>query len=75
MPHFLKRNSGIFAIMSSSAGKAGVPYSGAYTGSKHALHVGYLKINSILQDLFRFWKKKSNGPLVEEQPLIFILYF
>ena len=25
--------------MSSSAGKAGVPYSGTYTGSKHALHV------------------------------------
>ena len=43
MPHFLKRNSGIFAIMSSSAGKAGVPYSGTYTGSKHALHVGYFK--------------------------------
>ena len=42
MPHFLKRNSGIFAIMSSSAGKAGVPYSGTYTGSKHALHVGCL---------------------------------
>merc|ERR1712156_72006 len=42
MPHFLKRNSGIFAIMSSSAGKAGVPYSGTYTGSKHALH-GYFE--------------------------------
>ena len=55
MPHFLKRNSGIFAIMSSSAGKAGVPYSGAYTGSKHALHVGYLKIK-IFQDLFQLKK-------------------
>ena len=53
MPHFLKRNSGIFAIMSSSAGKAGVPYSGTYTGSKHALHVGYFKICILLQYLFQ----------------------
>ena len=42
MPHFLERNSGTFALMSSTAGKAGVPYSGAYTGSKHALHVSFL---------------------------------
>ena len=27
--------------MSSTAGKAGVPYSGSYTGSKHALHVSF----------------------------------
>ena len=40
MPHFLERNSGTFALMSSTAGKAGVPFSGSYTGSKHALHVG-----------------------------------
>ena len=53
MPHFLKRNSGIFAIMSSSAGKAGVPYSGTYTGSKHALHVGCL----LLQYLFQIREK------------------
>ena len=39
MPHFMERNSGTFALMSSTAGKAGVPYSGSYTGSKHALHV------------------------------------
>ena len=39
IPHFLDRNAGTFALMSSSAGKAGVPYSGTYTGSKHALHV------------------------------------
>ena len=39
MPHFLERNSGTFALMSSAAGKAGVPFSGSYTGSKHALHV------------------------------------
>lgn len=39
MPHFIERNSGTFALMSSAAGKAGVPYSGSYTGSKHALHV------------------------------------
>jgi len=42
MPHFLERNSGTFALMSSAAGKAGVPFSGSYTGSKHALH-GYFE--------------------------------
>merc|ERR1719431_2444530 len=42
MPHFLNRNSGTFALMSSTAGKAGVPFSGTYTGSKHALH-GYFE--------------------------------
>jgi len=42
MPHFMERNSGTFALMSSTAGKAGVPYSGSYTGSKHALH-GYFE--------------------------------
>ena len=41
MPHFLERNSGTFALMSSTAGKAGVPFSGSYTGSKHALHVSH----------------------------------
>ena len=29
------RGSGCVALMSSSAGKAGVPFSGTYTGSKH----------------------------------------
>ena len=38
----MERNSGTFALMSSTAGKAGVPYSGSYTGSKHALH-GYFE--------------------------------
>lgn len=49
MPHYLERNSGTFALMSSAAGKAGVPYSGSYTGSKHALHVR--------DALFSGWKK------------------
>ena len=30
---------GQFAIVSSAAGKAGVPFSGSYTGSKHAINV------------------------------------
>ena len=42
MPHFHERGEGTFAIMSSSAGKTGVPFSGTYTGSKHALHVRIL---------------------------------
>merc|ERR1712210_299196 len=37
LPHMLERGSGCIALMSSSAGKAGVPFSGTYTGSKHAL--------------------------------------
>jgi len=35
LPHMLHRGSGCVALMSSSAGKAGVPFSGTYTGSKH----------------------------------------
>jgi len=42
LPHMLQRGSGCIALMSSSAGKAGVPFSGTYTGSKHALH-GYFE--------------------------------
>jgi len=32
LPHMLERGSGSVSVMSSSAGKAGVPYSGTYTG-------------------------------------------
>lgn len=42
LPHMLARRTGSVAVMSSSAGRAGVPYSGTYTGSKHALH-GYFE--------------------------------
>jgi len=42
LPHMLSRKNGYIGVMSSSAGKAGVPYSGSYTGSKHALH-GYFE--------------------------------
>ena len=40
---------GQFAIVSSAAGKAGVPFSGSYTGSKHAINVriSYAKIIQI----------------------------
>jgi len=42
LPMMLSVGSGHIAIMSSSAGKAGAPFSGSYTGSKHALH-GYFE--------------------------------
>lgn len=42
LPHMLENKSGTVAVMSSSAGKAGVPFSGTYTGSKHAVH-GYFE--------------------------------
>ncbi len=41
LPHFEARGQGSFALMSSTAGKVGVPFSGTYTGSKHALHVSF----------------------------------
>ncbi len=41
IPHFMANGGGNFALMSSVAGKAGVPFSATYTGSKHALHVGH----------------------------------
>ena len=41
LPHLLSR-AGTVATVSSTAGKAGVPFSCSYTGSKHALH-GYME--------------------------------
>lgn len=37
---------GQFAIVSSAAGKAGVPFSGSYTGSKHAINVSKWYFNN-----------------------------
>jgi len=42
IPHMTENKSGHIAVMSSSAGKAGAPFSGSYTGSKHAVH-GYFE--------------------------------
>lgn len=42
LDHMLTNRSGTVAVMSSTAGKAGVPFSGTYTGSKHAVH-GYFE--------------------------------
>lgn len=42
--HFKKRGSGIVAVNSSIAGVLGVPFSGTYTGSKHAIHVRSLHL-------------------------------
>lgn len=42
LEHFNKKGSGHIAVVSSLAGVMGVPYSGSYTGSKHAIQ-GYFK--------------------------------
>jgi dehydrogenase/reductase SDR family protein 7 len=42
LPYMTEKKGGHIAVMSSSAGKAGVPFSGSYTGSKHAVH-GYFE--------------------------------
>lgn len=42
IPHFLSNGGGAIAVMSSAAGKAGAPFSGTYTATKHALH-GYFE--------------------------------
>nr|KAG5695186.1 hypothetical protein BaRGS_018308 [Batillaria attramentaria] len=39
LPHMMQRKAGHIVVMSSIAGKVGAPFSGSYTGSKHALHV------------------------------------
>ena len=39
LPVFERQGGGSLAVMSSVAGKVGVPMSGTYTGSKHAVHV------------------------------------
>ena len=39
IPHFVSNGGGTIAVMSSAAGKAGAPFSGTYTATKHALHV------------------------------------
>ncbi|KAK7104073.1 dehydrogenase/reductase SDR family member 7-like [Littorina saxatilis] len=38
LPHMKERGQGQVVVTSSVAGKLGAPFSGSYTGSKHALH-------------------------------------
>lgn len=38
LPFMIKRKAGHIVVTSSVAGKLGAPFSGSYTGSKHALH-------------------------------------
>lgn len=38
LPHFISRNSGQFAVVSSLVGKFGSPFRSSYAASKHALH-------------------------------------
>jgi len=42
LPHFTNNKKGLIAVTSSTAGKMGVPFSGSYTATKHALH-GYFE--------------------------------
>ena len=39
LPSMVQRKSGHVAVVSSTAGKLGVPVSASYAASKHALHV------------------------------------
>lgn len=39
LEHFNKRGEGHVVVVSSLAGRIGAPYSGTYTGAKHAIHV------------------------------------
>lgn len=38
LPHFISRNTGQFAVVSSLVGKFGSPFRSSYAASKHALH-------------------------------------
>ena len=38
LPHFLKKKSGQFAVVTSLVGKFGTPFRSSYSASKHALH-------------------------------------
>ncbi|AFL86051.1 short-chain dehydrogenase of unknown substrate specificity [Belliella baltica DSM 15883] len=38
LPHFISRQKGQFAVISSLVGKFGSPYRSSYAGAKHALH-------------------------------------
>ena len=48
LKYFLTQGKGHFAINSSLAGILGAPFSGSYTGSKHALHVSIYFENFVL---------------------------
>jgi short-subunit dehydrogenase len=38
LPHFIKKNSGLFVVTTSIVGKIGTPLRSSYSASKHALH-------------------------------------
>ena len=42
LAHMMANRSGVVSVMSSAAGKTGTPFSGTYTGSKHAIN-GYFE--------------------------------
>lgn len=44
----MENGHGHLVVTSSLAGLLGIPFSGSYTGSKHALHVGTLNISNYL---------------------------
>ncbi len=51
--HFLENGGGQLVVMSSIAGKVGVPFSGSYTASKFALHVRFVKIVRLIKSKIR----------------------
>ncbi|MEJ2006192.1 MAG: SDR family oxidoreductase [Cyclobacteriaceae bacterium] len=50
LPHFISRNSGHIAVVSSLVGKFGSPYRSGYAASKHALHGYYDSLRAELAD-------------------------
>jgi short-subunit dehydrogenase len=54
LPHFLKRGTGHFVVVSSVMGKIGTPYRSGYAAAKHALH-GFF--DSLRAELWKDSKK------------------
>jgi len=50
LPYFMKRNTGTYVVLSSSAGKFGVPVRSGYSGSKFALHGFFEALRAELSD-------------------------
>ena len=87
IPHFLSRGSGSFALMSSISGKTGVPFSGTYTASKHALHVRFwffpicftlqgkkFAISIWIQGMSKFKLFLNSSTVVQNDPGIYLSY-
>ena len=51
LPHFLAKKKGQVAVTSSVCGKVGAPCSASYNATKHALHVSYSFLKSVVHSL------------------------